>query len=84
MIESRDAEEIVKEIKINKLCNEFHTISTKCEGYCSNAPVVIHQPNNYWHASISVEKAKDFVLDMYNYSKTNQKIIFFTHKTNAT
>ncbi|QKX07077.1 (2Fe-2S) ferredoxin domain-containing protein [Aquimarina sp. TRL1] len=41
--------------------DDIHTIKTRCNGRCENAPTWIVQPGNFWYKNLSPEKAIDIV-----------------------
>ncbi len=43
------------------LWDTTHTIRTRCNGRCEDAPTWIVQPGNYWYKNVTAEKAVDIV-----------------------
>ncbi len=44
-------------LRNNGLWNDTHTIRTRCNGRCEDAPTWIVQPGNYWYKNVTPEKS---------------------------
>lgn len=48
-------------LRNNNLWDTTHTIRTRCNGRCEDAPTWIVQPGNYWYKNLTSEKAVEIV-----------------------
>ena len=55
-------------LKNKGVWNEVHTIKTRCNGRCEDAPTWIVQPGNFWYKNLNPEKAVE-ILDAHLHSE---------------
>lgn len=48
-------------LRNNGLWDQTHTIRTRCNGRCEDAPTCIIQSGNYWYKELSVDKIKNII-----------------------
>ena len=48
-------------LRNNGLWDETHTIKTRCNGRCEDAPTWIVQPGNYWYKNVDQDKAAKII-----------------------
>ncbi len=53
-------------VRNNGLWNNTHTIKTRCNGRCEDAPTWIVQPGNHWYKEMDAKKAKEVAIAHVN------------------
>ncbi len=74
-------------LRNEELWNDTHTIKTRCNGRCENAPTWIVQPGNFWYKNVTPEKAVHIVKSHCHMDKPiNDYLLFKTgwEKLNTT
>ncbi|MBP8792795.1 MAG: (2Fe-2S) ferredoxin domain-containing protein [Lutibacter sp.] len=56
-------------IRNNNLWNKTHTIKTRCNGRCEDAPTCIVQNGNYWYKDLTASKIQEIIASHVNEQK---------------
>ena len=56
-------------IRNNNLWNKTHTIKTRCNGRCEDAPTCIVQSGNYWYKHLTASKIQEIIESHVNQQK---------------
>lgn len=61
------------------LWDSTHTIRTRCNGRCEDAPTLIVQPGNYWYKNLDAKKSVEIVKSHVNNDKPIPDYLLFTN-----
>ncbi|AZQ65460.1 (2Fe-2S) ferredoxin domain-containing protein [Flammeovirga pectinis] len=75
------AENVVRTVRAylrnNGLWDSTHTIKTRCNGRCEDAPTWIVQPNNYWYKELTPSKGLEIIKSHIHNNKPVEKHLLY-------
>ncbi|MBB6460335.1 (2Fe-2S) ferredoxin domain-containing protein [Flammeovirga kamogawensis] len=78
------SEEVVRKVRAylrnNGLWDSTHTIKTRCNGRCEDAPTWIVQPNNYWYKELTPEKGLEIIKSHIHNNEPVEKHLLYQNK----
>lgn len=75
------SEQVVRDVRANLknqgLWKETHTIKTRCNGRCEDAPTWIVQPGNYWYKNLTPEKGIEILSSHLNHQRPLEAYLLY-------